>query len=412
MTAFVAASGVYAQSYNQVKSFDGELELIPSEYAVDGKSKIVLSEEELDDGNATQVVIYDDDFEQLTTLNLATERGQGYSIRESREAVVELVYSNIDSLREYKESMTREEIIAELAEYADSVYTDANGDMFIVQRYYEDDYNNPTRKYPSYGYILDSSNNVCSFSYEYNTTYTGDWIETKVESSYNYYYLCELVGLQIRDDNNDYNESMYFTQSLFNEDSKYECLYVFYEYVEYSVNENDRDHDGNVDEIIRYYTSKPTKLEIRQDDGTVLFSYAIEDENVDDIYRYIYKLTSGTYLVLCLDNYDNDAKYIFFSIDKEGNSIKQVKSLYGMSVTPNPARSNETLTISLPESTSENSTREVTVSSMGGSIVMKKQISASEESVQVALNGVSGGVYNFTLTENGKAVENSRIIVK
>ena len=61
------------------------------------------------------------------------------------------------------------------------------------------------------------------------------------------------------------------TQTLFNEDDKFEYLFETIEVKETSKYERDRDGDGVTDEVTRSYSAVESGLEIRQDDGTVLF---------------------------------------------------------------------------------------------------------------------------------------------
>lgn len=412
MLALVVASSVCnAQSYTEVKAIEGNIDIIPSAYTIDGKTQIVSKGGEYDD--VSHVEIYSEELEPLATVDVSSEKGTPYAITQRRKAVIERNDSEsiVDTVR-LDESMSRDEIIEQFTSMTNYVYTDENGVIYFVNDelhlLVDVELIDENGKYPTEGFILDLSNNLCRFQYEYDINYTGDWVETKNE--YSECDLCQILSIGNVTSEGIDGEPTYFTQAVFNDDSKYESLYEIGEIVETNITRYDKDDDGIIDEITTSYSYKPTKVELRQDDGTVLFTYVFEGDEYD-IYPYIYSFTTETYLVLRV-NSSGDYRYIFYSIDKSGNSIKQVKSLSGMNFTPNPVRSNETLTISLPEATSENVTREVTVTSTSGSIVMKKQVSSDDDSVQLALSGVSGGVYNFTLTENGKVVETSRIIVK
>ena len=153
-----------------------------------------------------------------------------------------------------------------------------------------------------------------------------------------------------------------------------------------------------------------TGIELRQEDGTVLFRHDYsEDPEYGTSDCFMIDLGEKVYLVLGTGNFES----VFYSIDKSTSSVSKVKSLPGMlRAYPNPARSGEVLTMDLPEAGAADARRDVRVTSMDGRTMMRQQVGRGERQVQIPLRRMPAGVYNFTLTENGRVVENSRIVVK
>ena len=110
-------------------------------------------------------------------------------------------------------------------------------------------------------------------------TYTGDWVTTR-ESEYEddgvenlkFLKVCADVGQGIAEVTGD-EQRLYLTQTLFNDDDKFEYLYETQKTDETSRTESDRDGDGMIDEVRIWYGMVPSALELRQDDGTVLFRH-------------------------------------------------------------------------------------------------------------------------------------------
>lgn len=52
------------------------------------------------------------------------------------------------------------------------------------------------------------------------------------------------------------------------------------------------------------------------------------------------------------------------------------------------------------------------MTSVDGRTVTRMSVEAGVRTVQIPIQRIPSGVYNFTLTEKGRVVENSRIIVR
>ena len=291
------------------------------------------------------------------------------------------------------------------------------GDFVIYDENFEEikSFNVPSPEFTAYtivrrrGAVTDPGTGVL--------TYTGEWETAREESIPGLYFPCQSLSLRTEIEGRSILQSndvrFVLTQTLFNEDEKFEYLYETYEVKESpsGKRENDRDGDGQIDEVISYYGVYPTGLEIRQDDGTVIFRHDNEYGAGDAILYYVggktfmvvYEQSSETYRY----------KYTVYSVAKETSDISYVKSVSGhLRTYPNPVRKGGMVTIELPEGRIAGVERDVRITSMDGRTLMCKQVGAGERTIQVPLQGMASGVYNFTLTENGRAVENNRIIVR
>lgn len=364
---------------------------------------------------------YDAQLSQVKTISIDVPKVPNYSVMRARKGRIAETESGEENVTARYEEMSREDIILYLTSWAlkDGIYTDADGIMWFVSDYYDYyDYAaggnyivDKTR--PENGYYLTQDNQVYSFYKDYKTIYDGDWHEAQVNSDNSYYIGAESIDIYSYDAGIRLSESgCRFTQTLFNSDDKFEYLYETWEYLPTDTSEYDRDYDEVVDSIrIRYGVVK-TGVELRQEDGTVLWKY---DYNLQTEWSgefFVYDINGCRYLAL-EDKVGDDYKIIFFSIDKSGNSIQEVNSMPGfLRAYPNPVRNGEVVTMELPEPETDGAQRNVSITGMDGRTVRTIRVGTEERSVQVPLSQMSSGVYNFTLTENGRVVENSRIVVR
>lgn len=252
-------------------------------------------------------------------------------------------------------------------------------------------------------------------------TYTGEWETTREEDDYQW-RCCRSLGLCTEVDHGIAeafeNQRLFLTQTLFNEDDKFEYLFETIEVKETSKYERDRDGDGVTDEVTRSYSAVESGLEIRQDDGTVLFRHDYADlNNVMGTEAMLYRVGGKTYLVIEENGYMDGSEerfrsYTIYLIDSKANTIKELKRSSCVRAYPNPARKGEVVTMEIPIAEDKASQREVCVTSVDGRTVTRMSVEAGVRTVQIPIQRIPSGVYNFTLTEKGRVVENSRIIVR
>lgn len=417
------ATALSAQTYTEVKTSLNDLPgIIPGEYTSDGKTMLYITE--YDDAGSYTAHFYDQDFKEIKTVDLNLPVNKSYDMVKARESEIRRTHEDEWPYTIYGDTtiiISREEMIEYLTQRVDTVYEDKNGILWFVNRFYYEYHNGEYytyTSYPEYGYYLTVDNKVFEFSYSYNRFYDGEWKqEMKIENNYSSginhpqdLYICSVangIAIEYRAD---------WTQCLFNNDAKMEYFYITEEpKVAYS-HEYDRDNDSIVDSIATHYSYYPTKIELKQEDGTVLFTHNMSMEDTYDIYPYFFRLDERDYLII--EEYHTDqinsrsTTYTIYAVDKNASSIAEVNSIKGLRAWPNPAEKNGTLTMELPASQNENMERDIRVTSMDGRLMWQQRVSSGSGSVQIPLRGMNSGIYNFTLTEGGRVIENSKIIVK
>ena len=184
------------------------------------------------------------------------------------------------------------------------------------------------------------------------------------------------------------NYSFFLTQTLFNNDDKFEFVRCVAKYEEY----------------------KYTAFEVVNEDNEVLAtinSPADSYRSYPRILKWNGKYYFGIY------SYTNDYTYFWdiYLIEKETNSVRKVNAAPLMSVMPVLAERNSTVNVTLDAETAKNG-GELVITDSNGRTVGRSYVEAGQTSVPVTTDRMSSGIYNITLTEKGQKVENARIIVK
>ena len=164
-----------------------------------------------------------------------------------------------------------------------------------------------------------------------------------------------------------------------------------------STQEHDRDGDGMIDERITYYHTEISKIACESEGGKILWQI-----DAIDSYAYIYKWHGKYYL------YTESALYL---IDKESTGLKTVQNTAAMKVYPTLARQSDAITIEF-NAAGGNTLLHLYISDAAGRIVDSRTVEAGKNSVSVDAGRFRSGMYNFTLEENGRIVDNGKIIVR
>lgn len=99
-----------------------------------------------------------------------------------------------------------------------------------------------------------------------------------------------------------------------------------------------------------------------------------------------------------------------FRIDKSANMVSEIKAVGKMHIYPNPVVKNEPVNIDLGEN--NNIGKNIIITSSSGQRISQTPVSKGETSVRVNTSNMSTGVYNFSVIEKDKVVDNSKVIVK
>lgn len=187
------------------------------------------------------------------------------------------------------------------------------------------------------------------------------------------------------DNNRCVEQGFNISQTLFNNDEKYEAL-------------------------VPKYTQKevmyPTGLSVVSEDGTELYSIELDfalPEYSD--YFKLMKINGKLYIAVQDETYDN---YVFFEINRETSSIKQVAKLKGMRVSPTIAEQTDNITVELGEGSNA---KEIVVVNGNGQVVKQIPVKNGERQVTINAGSLNRGL-NILNARGAKGNNNCKIIVK
>ena len=200
------------------------------------------------------------------------------------------------------------------------------------------------------------------------------------------------------------------TQTLFNDDDKYEYLIpelALFQRTEYNRYNNIQN---------TYCEYEAIGYKVVSEDGTVLSRIVLEEAKEDGCDGYVMCLDDKKYLILEISedngyNYNYQSYFYEIKSSANGTNIEKVRDIKGsMRVRPTVAGRNEEISITLDDD--NNTARELIITSVNGKIVERRNIPAGENTVKVNAAMMRSGMYNFTLQKKGEIVDNSKVIVK
>ena len=235
--------------------------------------------------------------------------------------------------------------------------------------------------------------------------YIGDWTETTEEHN----TTCGgAMRTELFKDGIHYND-LYITQSLFNDDEKYEYLTASYKKTVETVSENDRDGDGEPDYIVTEEKLKVDGLEIVQEDGTVLYRFT-GDEGYTISQGEFYSLNGKLYFNLY--EYGENSRYLLYAITPGGEAslIKATDVSTKASVSPRVVCRWQMVTVEVDDDTP--SLREVIVSNAAGQTVYRTAIQPGHNMAQIPAALMGSGINVVTVKGAGRHPASYKVIVK
>lgn len=254
----------------------------------------------------------------------------------------------------------------------------------------------------------DELNNTREIIYE-TSDGNGGWTEISKDTREIY-----LSPYQYRSVDCNYVSAVNISQTLFNDDEKYEAIVPVYGgEVIYQ--------EGNDRRIYKNYVV--TSFKIVGETGETLHTLnagenmffasgegkGIQIIRIDD--KFYCVVPVGDFVV---DNpeWQHGDSYRWYEICKATNSINFVRQTRAaMNIAPTIADRDAQITITLNEE-SGNVARELIVTGVNGQLVERRDIPAGESSVQIPASMLRSGMYNFTLQKKGQVVDNGKVIVK
>ena len=260
-------------------------------------------------------------------------------------------------------------------------------------------------KYPDEVTYIWKSNEAYYFSKcerRYYISYQGDW---EITSTTDVNKRIRSAGLDYYDINKSISyEYENFTADVFDNDvNTIEYFVPIYELKErsYSYINDDRDGDGEIDyKVIDYYADEI---------GYDLYSDGIKicriDFNINGIY-----IADGEIYFRQNEYTDENDEYTctmyIYRYDKQTNAIEKVQEFKSSTIRKN----NDIVEIDLGQECDNKC--EIIVTSVAGEQCARKQVAAGTRVVNIDTRGFANGIYNFSIMDNGKVVNNGKIIIR
>jgi len=300
------------------------------------------------------------------------------------------------------------------------------GNNLNENKYYN--YEKYGNKYPLEYWGISQDSNICMYHYfGYETVYDlseAAWtkdLEYSINEGYEE-YTCYLTSFLFQDINNSFypTTQIYASQTIFNNDSKWEYLVFDVEYHEIR-NDGWEYPDGK---FRRYVSRRPyyTGIRIINEEGDELARIPILDKN-DQYTTYIYiksvALIDGALYILTEEdvrrgawesnNYDWEMYEGIYIIDPKTNKVMSIsRAPSRMGINPNVIEQGGRLDIRISEPGQNDN---VTVSSMSGQIIDSSDLK-NGNTITFQTGAMPKGIYNVTLRGNGNPAENQRIIIR
>lgn len=410
--------------------YDGDMGILPKSFSTDGKVKL-LAAEELGEGGNIKIRTYNNSFNIEHSFEVVPQRLLNKRVTERRAIVAipgEFITINTKDLT-YNETpwsqVSQEEKIRFLRNEGqrliwyygydnidfrrDSIYTDANGDvyMYLINSVYDYDFGKEEERTVGAFVLNDETLKFQPITY----SRTGEWevVETEEYEYTNYMIAIWNVINMDSDWSSELELPLLATQTLFNADAKYE--YIRYKRVAYSnrAEGDERDTDGDGITDVRSFRSGHDNagIEVVSEDGNVIASFDAGDTEGATLILWEGKRYLGFYV------HDEDYNWSFhiYEINPNGNSITRASSEAFMHILPAMPRKNTSVTVEFGEESVKNG-GQLMITDMNGRTVYRNSVTSGETTVRVPLRHMASGIYNVTLVNGGKKVESSKLIVR
>jgi hypothetical protein len=264
-------------------------------------------------------------------------------------------------------------------------------------------------------YTADSKDKVIIANYEsrntrktYYSIYDASFTLVKeitadsTEFTDSYYYPCvmNLYAFDNFDGDNVSGNAINVTQTLFNNDAKYEYLMAVVEKV-----------DGY---------SRGTGFKVKSENGTTVASVKFPEGYVlyslYDNDAYLLELDGVNYIIIKAyrpnHEEDDDELYYYnlvYKIDVSTSSVKQVGAPIKVKVSPTIVERGEMINVALPEIGAN--TGAINVVSTSGAVVFNQKVEAGTSQASIDTSSLQRGLYIVTI-DNGKTRESTKIIIR
>lgn len=418
LAMLMASTAVNAQVINSGKAVNtDDLGFIPKELSADGKAKFIMPYRDMN--TIERIDIYDDEMNKLKSLSPTAPTECAYKLTKEKTEIIRCV-SHYDVMEWEVPSLTLDDAkqyIANQGYSVDSMSVVKDSTYFFTfdnpSSFY---YNNWEygRKYPRRFWAL-TTNGLYQVYKEYTRTYGDNWVERKEYEAYRPQSIIEL-GIGNCENSLSSDEFVQATQTLFNNDEAYEYICPILETrQDGEVRKEDRDGDGEIDRYETSYSVFATGFKVISESGATLSTVSFGNNLVNRSYDYTNLITINDkrYLQFRVFEFSNGsygASYnIFYKIDRNASSIRQMGAPIKTKVYPTVADRNETITVEVGGNAAD---REVFVHNAAGQTVFRQTVPAGQNTVQINAAMLSRGL-NVVSVKSGKGgSEACKVIVK
>lgn len=212
------------------------------------------------------------------------------------------------------------------------------------------------------------------------------------------------------------------TQTLFNNDDKYEYLQFPCELTEEISYDNDGPSNGEEYESNTYTTTKTfyqyslyKSFNVMSEDGTILQTVTFPNgfEMMEYVAAQIIQLSDEFY-ILCQGEMNDNATLLIYKINRSsvGASVEQVCAPIKVGAFPSIANRNQMITIQLSGDNAGNSRTNLQVVDMQGKVLNQQTIPAGQTSTTIPAHRLSNGMNLIKITQGSKTIGTEKVIIK
>lgn len=369
--------------------------VISKKFSYSGKPQIVTIDREASTAN-----IYDENMNLIKTVSYKKGQSSGKTVIEERFIVPGEYVDSIENVDQFPVSSIEEVIDLANLTSCESHTKKGNVHTFLPIEL-------PEGEGTYYKVVYTEGEDHCIQYYIQRYPKYSDWQVTD-ERIYDDSYSdeCQLLYNYDADIVAD-SHKFFLTQTMFNDDDKYEYILPVYEISKKGwTNEIDYVWQGNTRIATKretHYQSQAVRFDVMSEDGNVIMS--IPGNNINSFFLY------GGKLYACIIEYTPDSeKESLYAIDAQTNAIQTVQADF-VKIFPRMAGRGESITVETAGEAA-GQRREVVVTAMDGRIVSRVAVPAGETVTHINTSRMAGGVYNFTVYAGGKNIENGKIVIR
>ncbi len=235
-----------------------------------------------------------------------------------------------------------------------------------------------------------------------------------VSESFNYVDWVSMRFLDLRKGTvlGDPYADVILTQTLFNDDEKYEYIVPKYRLEEHREEHRESGDFGPIEDVYIDVDCYITGLEVKSEDGSTVYSLDFDTERDSDIECCVVLWEDKTYLAIT-DDSDHGYTCDMYLLKRESSNISLVKTgnINGIKLYPSATRKNTMVTVDLGGKTKD-SDGTIFVTDTNGRTVYSKHVDTGIDSIQIPTHRLISGLYIVSLNTADNSYETAKLIVK